>query len=521
MIRARLATLIGLSLVAILAIVTWWTLSQTSESLSTPPLTTTTSANVSPAVALPSNSTSSPPSKPVVAKVAWQIELPFGTHCSPRPFFGNEDPEILISFGDEFKETGGVVAVDARDGEIRWRTATENEMFALPVPLSQHPSGELPWVFGGRNGQLYAIDAVSGERLWKFTPSGDAGRADGVYNFFTGHPIGDVDDDGIDDYLVANGGDSKKEPRAPRPPGHLMVLSGADGSEIHRIEVPEKRETYCSPLLWAAKEEQWVVFGTGGETHPGSLWVVPLESVRAGSLKRIRRLVYNQGAKGSVAPPSFADLDGDGVDELIATPFDGRLVVVSGATMKELWKFSPVGTNETQSSVAIGDFDGDEDLDLFHVVQEGTFPQWSRSILYAFDGLSGKPLWKHTTDGDLAAASPLAVDVDEDGTDEVLLSTGDPAIFRSADALVESAVHVIHVDEHRIETVAKVSGFNPGASWVGDIDRDGKLEWFIPLRVGDRKGSLIRLDLESATPDHIAWGGYLGTEHDGHYSATP
>ena len=335
------------------------------------------------------------------------------------------------------------------------------------------------------------------------------------HNFYSGRELGDVNGDSVADYLVANGGDSKRGTFEVRPPGHLTVLSGADGSVIHWMQVPDGRETYCSPLIWHRMGEEWVVFGSGGETFPGALWGVLADSVRAGTLGGVRSLVAHDDEKGAIAPPSFADLDGDGELELIAVPFDGRLVVLSGFTMEPLWSYDSQYEEETQSSPAVGDFDGDGDLDIATVEQRGVFPQWTGSAVRAFDGATGTLLWEHTVAGNIVPQSPLAVDLDGDGRDEVLISQSNPGLLRGERS--ESRLQVIHIDEGRIDTVATADGANYGTGWVGDADGDGLLEWFVPLMKVGGYGSLLRVNLEGPAPDRIAWGGYLGTNHDGVY----
>ena len=59
------------------------------------------------------------------------------------------------------------------------------------------------------------------------------------------------------------------------------------------------------------------MFGSGGETFPGALWGVPAQSVRSGHLDGVRVLVPHDDEKGAIAPPSFADLDGDGRVEVV------------------------------------------------------------------------------------------------------------------------------------------------------------------------------------------------------------
>ena len=447
--------------------------------------------------------------------IAWELELPLGTVSSPRVVTSAAGPEILMAFGNEFAVAGGVVAINVSTGKSRWRFQTAQELFSLPVPLTPWPKGEQPWVFAGRNGQLVAVDLGSGEALWRFQPYGPEGRERGIYNFYTGQELGDVNGDGVADYLVANGGDSKRGTFEARPPGHLTVISGADGSSIHWMQVPDGREAYCSSLIWQRMGEEWVVFGSGGESFPGELWGVLADSVRAGTLEGVRVLVAHEDEKGAIAPPAFADLDGDGELELIAVPFDGRLVVLSGRTMDPLWSFDSPEEEETQSSPAVGDVDGDGDLDVVTVEQRGVFPQWTGSIIRAFDGARGTLLWDHEIEGNLVPMSPLAVDLDADGRDEILISQCNPGILRGEQS--ESVLQVIHIDEDRLEQVATAEGATYGTGWVGDADGDGLLEWFAPMMKLGGYGSLLRVNLEGTKPARIAWGGYLGTRHDSVY----
>ena len=447
--------------------------------------------------------------------IVWESPLPYGTFSSPRLIESAGKPELLMAFGSEDSLAGGVVAVDVATGEHRWRLDTEQELFALPQPLTPAAADMHPWVVAGRNGQLRAIDAAGGAVLWRFRPFGDEGKKQGIYNFYTGFELGDADGDGVRDWVVTNGGDSALEKFEGRPPGHLMVVSGRDGSVIHRMRVPDNRETYCSPLLWRRMDEEWVVFGTGGETFPGSLWAVAAEEVLAGTLAGVRSLVDFVEFKGAIAPPSLADVDGDGVLDLIAVPFDGRIIALSGRTLTPLWSFDADEDEETQSSPAIGDFDGDGDLDVAQVEQEGIFPRWTASVIRVFDGGTGALLWEQRMFRDLVPASPLAVDLDADGRDEILITQSDAGLFRGEQS--RSRMQAVHVEEARIDTLAATDGLNSGAGLVVDADGDGLLEWFVPLRQLGERGSLVRIDLKAPVPRRIAWGGYLGTRHDGAY----
>lgn len=75
---------------------------------------------------------------------------------------------------------------------------------------------------------------------------------------------------------------------ATRLSGKLLVVSGRDGRVVQQATVPDGQESYYSPVIYRRKDESRVVlFGTGGETHAGSLWVVELKDLLAGKIDRV------------------------------------------------------------------------------------------------------------------------------------------------------------------------------------------------------------------------------------------
>jgi hypothetical protein len=172
------------------------------------------------------------------------------------------------------------------------------------------------------------------------------------------------------------------------------------------------------------------------------------------------------------------------------------------------------GGRESSASASIGDFDGDGDLDVFTNRNVGGFPVFLGSEERAFDARTGSIIHEDTSSPEIVMGSSLAVDVDGDGKDEVLFSRSAMAL-RPEDPMWSSLL-ILHVDEGRIETLGEYQGMIGSAGWVGDADGDGFLEWFIPIS-GPGFGKLLRYNLAGRAPDHIAWGGYLGTAHQGRY----
>jgi outer membrane protein assembly factor BamB len=444
----------------------------------------------------------------------WDSELPNSSYGSPRLFQSSNGPKLLLSFGDMGGAGGGALSIDVSSGEITWQVDNGSRLFTTPVPLAPLPSHDNPFLFGGRSGVLMAIDADNGELLFQTAPHGQAARADNIWNYYTALLVADQTGDGIGEIVVTNGGDDQAEIGDPRPQGWLMVLNGADLTTIHKIPVPAAAETYCTPILWPRNGQDWLVYGTGGENNPGSLFTLPLASVLSGNLDGQVELIEPAFERGSIAPVSLADFDADGVLDLLAIPFDGRVFAISGSDLSTLWSFPTPGGRESAASASIGDFDGDGDLDVFASRNVGSFPVYLGSEERAFDARTGSIIHEDTSSPEIIMGSSLAVDVDGDGKDEVLFNRIATAV-RLEDP-TWSSLHILHVDEGRIETLGEYQGMIASTGWVGDADGDGFLEWFVTVNKPNF-GKLLRYNLAGRAPDHIAWGGYLGTAHQGRY----
>lgn len=80
--------------------------------------------------------------------------------------------------------------------------------------------------------------------------------------------------------------------------GRLIIFSGKTGKVLRWVAVPDEKETYFSPVLYHKKDgKDLVLFGTGGETHPGGLWVIPLQNLYLGMVDTATQ-IYNDDHKG-------------------------------------------------------------------------------------------------------------------------------------------------------------------------------------------------------------------------------
>ncbi|MBT3266077.1 hypothetical protein HN371_02935 [Candidatus Poribacteria bacterium] len=402
---------------------------------------------------------------------------------------------------------GYVVARDGATGAELWHADARDELFGSPLFTHIDDDGVPDVVIGGRRLALHAFSGATGTELWVYEPVGEAVQY-GRLNFYTPMEIPDRNGDGRPDILVTHGGDSSRPPFTPRPAGRLMVLNSVNGAVLGSAAMPDSAECYVSAYAYGPSR-QLALFGSGGETHSGSLWTVPVTDILAGDLSRATELLSPMTFKGMVAPPALADLTADGTPDIVAAAFDGRLAVVDGSTHDVVWSRF-VAAAETWASPAIGYFNDDDIPDVFASFSTGMWPQYVASYHAAFDGRNGDILWEQTEPHPYMA-SPVAVDVDADGRDEVIVLTAD-AWYHTSDIVV------VDVADGSVRRTSGLRGRAVSTPVIADMDGDGTLEMVTAMWLGPLAGStwtIQRRSLGIADAGRIAWGAYLGTNYDG------
>ena len=82
--------------------------------------------------------------------------------------------------------------------------------------------------------------------------------------------------------------------------------------------------------------------------------------------------------KGVMVPPVIIDVDGDSVDDVLVSLFEGKLVLKNGRDLSVMWTASFPGT-ETYSTPAPGYFDDDDVIDFMVHLSSGTWPRYNSS----------------------------------------------------------------------------------------------------------------------------------------------
>jgi outer membrane protein assembly factor BamB len=446
-------------------------------------------------------------------ELVWSHSTPDTVYFSPRVGDLNGDGrlEVVTPHGHESPPSGGIVALAGASGELLWEVPGRQQLFGSPL-FSDVTGDGIEDVFGGgRNAEFLAVDGASGEVLWRFYPEGGA-REDGWYNFYTAVMVPDQTADGIADLLVSNGGYDQAKPSDPRPPGHLLVLDSTDGSIVASALTPDRQETYMSPLViqQGPAESTTILFGTGGETWPGGLWRAPLSSLVAGSLDDAVLLVTGS-VKGVIAPPARADLNQDGILDLIVATFEGRLVALDGKSDQPLWQHN-FENSESYSTPTLGFFDADDVPDAFVVFLRGQFPAYTSAVRALVSGRDGSISWQEEI-GNLSMGGDVAVDLNGDGIDEVIFAASDTR----AEHGTQQQLYLLDPIQGRSRAWGTPLGSAlPVSPSVADLDADGCLDLVVSqLWLDDAPRSQVtRFRVAAPAPEVISWGGYLGTRFD-------
>ena len=462
-----------------------------------------------------------------------------GSQSSPRSVDLNGDGmlDFVIGAGkNEFQASDqGVLAIDGSDGSLIWSHEATDQMYGAATFHDVTGDG-IPDVFiGGRSPQFRAIDGKTGELLWQFDyvhedhPILQYAR----FNFNHSVILPDQNENGHPELLLANGGNYEALPymEENRYSAVIMLLDSKTGNILACDTVPDGKETYMTPLLISGPDQDHhqIIFGTGGETIGGSLYIADLRDLMENNLSKAKVIATETG-HGFIAAPALADINSDGYLDIVAISHASGIYAVDGKTLLPLWDQRIPGT-ECSNTFAVGFFTDDTIPDFFTFVSQGVWPQNTGSVQVMIDGKTGEISYTSAL-GCTGFSSPIAYDLNRDGRDEVIISInefdckryiGDQSSF-----VVENKLLAIDFKSGEHYNIDQADGMKNifSTPWIGDIDGDGFLDLvhaqyfnhsdplsFLGMRIK-------RIDLPVKMRKNPAWGSFLGSGGDGVFRPT-
>lgn len=331
---------------------------------------------------------------------------------------GYNAPKIScdLYFNGTYPCYGGLLALDGKTGQEIWRHYTMHEIYGVNCNGDLDTDGVRDCLISGRAGVFQAVSGKTGDTIWDFGPQESR---DTNMNLYTAQFIRDLNSDGVMDVLVTHGGDPLAEPNSPqRLVGRLLIFSGKTGEVLNWVKTPDERETYFSPVIYTKKDGlELVLFGTGGETHGGALWVISLFDLFHGLIENSKP-IYKDNYKGVMNPPILVDLNKDGTVDIVMAMFNTTVAAFDGETHERLWDFF-FPESETYSIPAAGFFNKDDVPDFLVRYNTGTgFPVYFYANVTVLDGKTGKPLIiPYVKTSSMANTSPLSVSMEGLGND--------------------------------------------------------------------------------------------------------
>jgi hypothetical protein len=438
---------------------------------------------------------------------------------------------VMGAGGQEWVHTKvGIIALNGADGSILWTAQARNQIVGSALFLDINNDKTPDVIIGGREAELQAIDGSNGEVIWKFFEKEGKmiARNEGLYNFYNPQLVLDQNQDGLKDILICNGGDALVSAGMKhRPPGSLMLIDGKTGKIIAQDKMPDGQETYASPVCFDCETNKnpTFIFGSGGETCNGHLYKSKLSELLSKNLRNAQ-VIDSTSEKGYIAPPILADFTGDNVLDILVNTAEGKTKLFDGVNNKLIWSIK-CDSSEVFSQPAIGYFvGGDKILDVFVNYAKGVYPTYRFTEQWLINGKTGT-IEKKYSDLRFTYSSPLTIDLNGDGNDDVVMNTvKDSVILNKKKPFYELTTF----DFKNNKTGFFGKRFNgacfASTPWFGDLDNDNKLDIIYsgsPATYSEFPGSttfekplmilsIHRIKVASVPSKSVKWGNYMGKD---------
>lgn len=470
-------------------------------------------------------------------ELAWEVSFPvIGSQSSPRSADLNGDGvlDLVIGAGRNERQHAkqGILALNGATGAVLWEQEAYDQVYGSATFCDINNDGTLDLFIGGRSPHLKALNGKDGQVIWAYDHKKYVDHPKLRYarfNFQNSVLVPDQNGDGVDDLFIVNGGNADAPPyqEDDRYPGVLMIFDARTGDILAADTVPDGKESYMAPLCFRqpGAADHTIVFGTGGETIDGRLYVTTLSSLMKGDVSSATPVVEETG-HGFIAPPVAVDITGDGFLDIVAISHASTVTAIDGKSLQPLWQQKIEGT-ESSNSFAVGYFTGGDDVpDLFTFVSKGEWPNNTGTLEVMLNGKTGEIAYTGAM-GCTGFSSPVVFDLNGDGVDEAIISIND---FDCSLGFIEETIpqienRLIALDFRRgsVSTIDEARGFKNifTTPWIGDIDDDGYLD-IVHCQYYSRGGLLMFLGMRvRRISTHISvkqppvWGAYRGLAGDG------
>ncbi|MDP2301644.1 MAG: choice-of-anchor D domain-containing protein [Ignavibacteria bacterium] len=299
---------------------------------------------------------------------------------------------------------------------------------------------------GGGNEFVYALDGISGKKIWEFGDSINYGNGDinglDVKRDFTG--------DGIPDILVsASGNEFNGEGRFS-----VYLLNGSTGEQIWRIDQSAQKK------LKDAITSTDFGGAVGSKTSGGTAGEIT-------GFDRQGNIVWTHPTQRSVwGLTEINDINGNGNKDIIAGDVGGYVYAVTADSGKLIWN-SYLGNVFIEDIYSVPDLN---DSGVDDILISAITP-----TVFILEGSTGNLIWSSGTGGNILGAAVLG-DLNADGHPEIGTASlnNQLHVFES-----KTGLPIFNI------TIGSGNDYVPEIIWeMDDVDKNGSLEFFVGTRDG-------------------------------------
>jgi len=469
------------------------------------------------------------------SELVWSEDLSLtGSQSSPRAADLNKDGVLDIVMGagkNEFQHSAqGILAFDGKTGNLLWQQESSDQVYGSATFYDITDDGVQDVFIGGRSPHFKALNGKTGEVIWeyKYQYQNDSILQYARFNFNNSVLVPDQTNDGLPDLLTVNGGNATAAPNSDKDrfPGVLMIFDIKTGNIIAADTMPDGKESYMSPLCFAqpGSQEFTLIFGTGGETIDGHLFMANLSDLMERKLANAKIIASEKG-HGFIAPPVLADISRDGFFDIVAISHASSVFAIDGKDYTLLWH-QMIKDTKCSNSFAVGYFTEDDVPDFFTFVSKGQWPNSTGSLQVMLDGKDGRIAYVDSI-GCTGFSSPVVYDLNKDGRDEAIISVNEfdcaQGFTGNAPMDIENKLLAIDFQKRSFQIIDQMRGFKNifSTPWIGDLDGDGYLDiihcqYFHNTVLTAFLGMRIkRIDTPIRIKNPPVWGAYMGSQGDG------
>lgn len=272
---------------------------------------------------------------------------------------------------------GNIYAINGSDGSKIWNYSTQGLIYSSPAIYDINGDSRLEIVFGSYDNNIYALDAETGSKIWNYSTQGKVASSPSIVSL-------------VGDSLIVVGSYDKR-----------MYALNSTGNLLWQFEAGDKIES--SPAIADINDDS--IYEVAFGSYDNKTYLVNASN---------GQLIWSYATNNWVtASPVIANIAGS--KKVIITSHDSN-VYCFNADGSVNWTFAVPTGGRIQSSPSIADVD----LDGINDVIVGS----SDSRLYALSGLSGRPIWHYKVNAYIFS-SPAIADINADGNLDFLFGSLD------------------------------------------------------------------------------------------------